>query len=131
MGPLASVNLRINGEDRSAWIDSGLPLVRYLRDELRLIGTKVGCTPGDGDCGACMVLVDGKPELACLVGMGGLEGRSVETIEGESPGAPLDVVQEAFVRSGVIHGRIHRSAPGRSENRRVGPRPGISTGGTP
>ncbi len=102
MCPLESVNLRINGEDRSARVDSGLPLVRYLRDELRLTGTKVGCTPGDGDCGACMVLVDGKPELACLVGMGGLEGRSVETIEGESPDAPLDVVQEAFVRSGAI-----------------------------
>jgi CO/xanthine dehydrogenase Mo-binding subunit/aerobic-type carbon monoxide dehydrogenase small subunit (CoxS/CutS family) len=102
MCPTRTVNLRINHQDHAAKVDADLPLVRYLRDELRLTGTKVGCTPGDGDCGVCTVLVDGAPELACLVNMDALEGRSVETIEGEPSGAPLDVVQEAFVKSGAI-----------------------------
>ncbi|MFQ5911886.1 MAG: molybdopterin-dependent oxidoreductase [Nitrospinota bacterium] len=102
MCPPVAVNVRVNGKNRSAQADPDLPLIRYLRDELRLTGAKVGCSPGDGDCGACMVLIDGKPRLACLIKMGTLDGRSVETIEGESPDAPLDPVQEAFVRSGAI-----------------------------
>lgn len=102
MSPRVSVNLQVNGRKRAANVDADLPLVRYLRDELRLTGTKVGCSPGDADCGVCTVLVDGRPELACALKMGALKGRSVETIEGGSPDLPLDPVQEAFVRSGAI-----------------------------
>lgn len=71
------------------------PLIGWLRATLHLTGTKPGC--GEGQCGACTVLVDGRPELSCQLPLADVDGREITTIEGLSPGGWLHPVQEAMV----------------------------------
>jgi isoquinoline 1-oxidoreductase subunit alpha len=73
----------LNGSNRSFDGDPDTPLLWYLRDELRLTGTKFGC--GIGMCGACTVHVDGKATRSCQFPMSGIDGRRIVTIEGLSP----------------------------------------------
>lgn len=90
------VKLRVNGMERSFDGDPDMPLLWYLRDELRLTGTKFGC--GAGLCGACTVLRDGLATRACQTPMRNLGGREVVTIEG------LDgthAVQRAWINANV------------------------------
>jgi carbon-monoxide dehydrogenase small subunit len=92
--------LILNGADHripAAW--SGRRLLDYLREVLRLTGTKEGC--GEGDCGACTVLVDDEPLCACLVLCGMIGGRRVVTVEGLSREH-----LEAFARACASHGAV-------------------------
>jgi carbon-monoxide dehydrogenase small subunit len=73
-------------------------LLDVLREELRLTGTKEGC--GEGECGACAVLVDGVLVNSCLVPVAQVEGSRLTTIEGLAKGGTLDAVQEAFMTHG-------------------------------
>ena len=75
-------------------------VVDLLREDLHLTGTKEGC--GEGDCGACTILVDGESRLSCLMLAAQLEGRRVTTIEGVSSIKQLHPVQEAFVKQGAV-----------------------------
>ncbi|KUO79019.1 MAG: (2Fe-2S)-binding protein [Desulfosporosinus sp. BRH_c37] len=75
-------------------------LIDILREVLGLTGTKEGC--GEGECGACTVLMDGKPVNSCLVLAGQLNGHSITTIEGVSDGQELSKLQRAFVDAGAI-----------------------------
>ncbi len=77
-----------------------MTLLAFLRDELGLTGTKEGC--GEGDCGACTVLVDGKNVNACLFPVIQAEGRSIMTIEGVSQDGKLSGLQEAFLSHGAV-----------------------------
>jgi carbon-monoxide dehydrogenase small subunit len=86
------VGLKVNGRERTAVVRPGDTLLRTLRDALGLTGAKAGCE--NGDCGACTVLVDGRPVKSCLVLTLSVAGRDVTTIEGLSD-TPL---QRAFVR---------------------------------
>ena len=91
------VAFSLNGKT-SNW--DGAPVTRLaaaLRDDLGLPGTKVGCDAGD--CGACTVLLDGRQVCSCLVAMGQMDGRAVETVEGRAEGT-LSRLQEAF----LVHG---------------------------
>jgi carbon-monoxide dehydrogenase small subunit len=72
----------------------------FLRDDLNLTGTKKGCD--QGSCGACTVLVDGKPINACLVLAMEVDGREILTIEGLSKGKELHPLQEAFIHYGAV-----------------------------
>lgn len=85
----------VNGEAIEVEIEPGMLLVELLRDELDLIGTKIGC--GEGECGACTVLVDGRPVLSCIYPAMKVQEREVRTIEGLSEGQELHPVQEAFI----------------------------------
>ena len=76
------MNLKVNGMDRSYESDPEMPLLWYLRDDLRLTGTRFGC--GAGLCGACTVHVDGRAVRACQTPMRTAQGKSVTTIEGLS-----------------------------------------------
>ena len=96
------VSYHLNGEEVTADVPSKWSLVRHLRDDRRLTGAKIGCTPGDGDCGTCTVLVDGRPQRACLMEMAQVEGKRVETVEGLARNGTLHPVQEAFVRTGAV-----------------------------
>jgi len=94
------ISIEVNGRPYEVAVKPSLTLVNLLRDELRLIGTKKGC--GLGDCGACTVLLDGKPVNSCLVLAVEADGRSVQTIEGLSKGEELHPIQRAFVEKGAI-----------------------------
>jgi len=80
----------------------GAPVTRLataLRDDLGLTGTKVGCDAGD--CGACTVRLDGRQVCSCLIAMGQMAGRTVETVEGLAPNGTLAALQESFLQHGA------------------------------
>jgi len=94
------ISLHVNGEVRAVRSEPGTRLSQVLREEFRLTGTKVGCDAGD--CGACTVLLNGRPVCACLTAVGQLNGASVETIEGlRNSSANFDRLQKSFLRSGA------------------------------
>ncbi|MEX1103805.1 MAG: (2Fe-2S)-binding protein [Dehalococcoidia bacterium] len=88
------VSLHVNGERREG-ADARRNLLSYLRFDLGLTGTKYGC--GEGLCGACTVLVDGRAIRACLATVGSVAGGAVTTIEGLAVDGELHPVQQAFV----------------------------------
>ena len=97
--PLVAVRMRINDEPVEVAVRPSRTLLELLRYDLDLIGTKQGCDKGD--CGACTVLVDGEPALACLTLAAACEGRSVTTVEALEAGARLDPLLDAFDRLGA------------------------------
>ena len=84
----------VNGRRREIAVADTTLLVDFLRDDLGLTGTKQGCD--GGECGACTVLVDGAPRLACLTLASRCEGASIETIESLARGGRLSALQQAF-----------------------------------
>ena len=89
-----TVNCTINGRDRSAHVSPRMLLSDFLRHELRLTGTHVGCE--HGSCGACTVNVDGQPARSCLMFAVQVDGATITTVEGLSNGDALGVIQNAF-----------------------------------
>ncbi|MCW1885916.1 (2Fe-2S)-binding protein [Luteolibacter flavescens] len=92
--------LHINGRDVPLDADGERPLLGILRDELGLTGCKPGC--GEGQCGACTVLVDGKPVRSCLTPVGSVGKGKVRTIEGLAEGDTLHPVQQAFLDADAL-----------------------------
>lgn len=93
---LKKIDLQINGRSESVHVSPETPLLYVLRNNLSLLGAKFGC--GQGQCGACMVLIDGKSAYSCLVQVGRIKDKSVTTIEGLSAAdAALHPVQKAFI----------------------------------
>jgi len=90
----------VNGEQVEAAVEPNKTLVQFLREDLGLTGTKHGC--GLGDCGACTVIMDGKPVNSCLVLAVQAHGREVLTIEGLAENGKLHPIQQAFVDKGAI-----------------------------
>jgi aerobic carbon-monoxide dehydrogenase small subunit len=93
-----AVNFTLNGKSLTRQVPVHRLLLDLLRDEIGVTGTKEGC--GTGDCGACTVLLNGKPVNSCLVLSGELEGAEIVTIEGLKIGPELHAVQRAFVQDG-------------------------------
>ncbi|HET6144101.1 MAG TPA: (2Fe-2S)-binding protein [Candidatus Acidoferrales bacterium] len=91
---MVTVTLTVNGETRTAIVGGETTLLRMLRDNLNLTGSKLGCDVGD--CGACTVIVDGKPVNSCLMLAAQAEGRDVETIEGLASMDRVHPIQKAF-----------------------------------
>lgn len=92
------IQLDINGKPYFPDGDPEMPLLWYLRDVLRLTGTKYGC--GIGACGACTVLIDGKAARSCLTPMQAVSGKAITTIEGLE-GEKLHPVQQAWIEHDV------------------------------
>jgi len=90
----------VNGEAYEVIIEPHVLLIDVLRDKLGLTGTKYAC--GAGDCGACTVLIDGKPSFSCLTLAVTAKGKSILTIEGLAEGNELHPIQQAFVDKGAI-----------------------------
>lgn len=94
------LKLRVNGEAYELEVPANRTLLDVIREECGLTGTKQGC--GNGECGACTVLLDGEPVNACLVLALQANGKRVVTVEGLSEGKKLHPIQEAFIAHGAI-----------------------------
>jgi len=93
------LSLDVNGERRELLLPVHKTLLEVLREEMQLTGTKHGCELGE--CGTCTVLIDGKPELSCLLLPIQVEGRAITTIEGLASGSQLHPLQQAFAELGA------------------------------
>jgi carbon-monoxide dehydrogenase small subunit len=92
------VEFRVNGEARKLEVFPMARLLDVLREQLQLTGTKEGC--GEGECGACTVIIDGQIVNSCLVPMAQVDGAQITTIEGVADGDNLNAVQQAFIEHG-------------------------------
>jgi carbon-monoxide dehydrogenase small subunit len=94
------VQLRVNGEQHDVVVSPNETLVEVLRERLELTGTKMGC--GEGVCGTCTVLLDGRPARSCLTLAVEVQGKEIVTIEGLAEDGQLHPVQKAFIEHGAI-----------------------------
>jgi len=95
-----NIRVTVNGRVYERDVEEHTTLIRFLREDLGLTGTKEGC--GAGECGACTVFLDGKTVNSCMVLAVETNGSTVETIEGEAKDGKLSVIQEAFDRHHAV-----------------------------
>ena len=95
-----AIDLNVNGEDFPIEVEPEKTLLEVLRDTLHFTGTKEGC--GLGDCGTCIVLMDGQPVNSCLMLAVDARGRSITTIEGLDAGGELHPLQQSFLEKGAV-----------------------------
>jgi len=100
MGAERTIRFAVNGGERAVETDPERPLLEVLREDLELTGTKYGC--GEGQCGACSVLLDGKRVNSCRIPVSRAEGKAVVTIEGVANGDELHPIQRAFLDEGAF-----------------------------
>jgi carbon-monoxide dehydrogenase small subunit len=94
------VSLTVNGRTSDLEVEPGATLLYVLREQLQLTGTKEGCI--EGECGACTVLIDGRPVDSCLYAAHAASGREVTTIEGVGEMGEMSTLQEAMVNAGGV-----------------------------
>jgi aerobic-type carbon monoxide dehydrogenase small subunit (CoxS/CutS family) len=92
--------LNVNGSPRTIDADADISLLSVLRDQLDLTGSKYGC--GEGQCGACTVLIDGSPRRSCITPVGAVGQKRITTIEGLAQGDRLHPLQEAFLEEAAM-----------------------------
>jgi aerobic-type carbon monoxide dehydrogenase small subunit (CoxS/CutS family) len=92
---MATIHLSINDKSYAVETDPQTSLLTVLREDLDLTGSKYGC--GEGQCGACTVLIDGKAQRSCITRVGSASGKQITTIEGLVKGDRLHPVQQAFL----------------------------------
>jgi len=97
---MSAINLTINGARHSIDVDPQSSLLTVLREHLDLTGSKYGC--GEGQCGACTVLIDGKAQRSCITRVGNVAQKQITTIEGLAIGERLHPVQQAFLDVGAM-----------------------------
>lgn len=97
---MAKIRLAINQKPYSVDVDPQTSLLTVLREYLDLTGSKYGC--GEGQCGACTVLIDGKAQRSCVTRVGAVEQKQVTTIEGLAGGDQLHALQRAFLDLGAL-----------------------------
>jgi carbon-monoxide dehydrogenase small subunit len=95
-----TITMTLNGREVTVEVKPDALLVDVLRDELELTGTKEAC--GEGECGACTVLLDGEPVTSCLIPALKAEGREIMTVEGLASGGELHPLQKAFIEHGAV-----------------------------
>jgi len=93
--PRTTIRVMVNGAERRVEVEDRWTVVELLRDHFELTGTKIGCDRGE--CGACTVLLDGKPVYSCSNLAVWADGRSIQTVEGLARNGKLDPLQQAFI----------------------------------
>ena len=91
-----SISLKVNNVEYKETVPANMTLLQFLREKLLLTGTKEGC--GIGECGACTVILNGKPVTSCLVLAAEADGAEIRTIEGEAKGEELTALQKSFIK---------------------------------
>jgi aerobic carbon-monoxide dehydrogenase small subunit len=94
------ITFKINGEQRNAEVDEKERLLDFIREDLGLTGTKEGC--GEGECGACTIIMEGKTVASCLVYAYQADGKEIYTIEGKKVLQELEIIQQAYVDTGAV-----------------------------
>jgi aerobic-type carbon monoxide dehydrogenase small subunit (CoxS/CutS family) len=97
---MATIHLAVNGKSYTVEADPQTSLLSALREQLDLTGSKYGC--GEGQCGACTVLIDGKAQRSCVTKVVAVSSKQITTIEGLANGERLHPVQEAFLEAGAM-----------------------------
>lgn len=97
---MASIRLTVNGRPYTVDTDPQTSLLSVLREQLDLTGSKYGC--GEGQCGACTVLIDGKAQRSCITRVSAVSQKQITTIEGLANGEHLHPAQEAFLEAGAM-----------------------------
>jgi len=97
---MATIQLAINGKSYSVEADAQTSLLTVLREHLDLTGSKYGC--GEGQCGACTVLIEGKSQRSCITRVATVAGKQITTVEGLATGEQLHPVQQAFLDEGAM-----------------------------
>ena len=97
---MALTKLEINGQERAITAEPMRSLLSVLRDDLSLTGCKYGC--GEGECGACTVLIDGRATRSCITPLAECAGKRITTIEGLATGDKLHPLQQAFLDCGAM-----------------------------
>lgn len=97
---MIDLDFTINGTRHHVEVDPRLTLLEVLREQLTLTGTKEAC--GVGECGTCVVIIDGVPVTSCLVLAGDAGGTEIETVEGLADDGALNEVQQAFIETGAL-----------------------------
>jgi len=100
MTDVTKIRLKVNGRDVDVTSEADRSLLEVLREDLLMTGTKYGC--GEGACGACSVLVDGKKTFSCSTPVSQVAGKSITTIEGLAKGDELHPVQAAFIEASAF-----------------------------
>lgn len=100
MSKKQEITLKVNGEDWEVRVANNTTLIQVLREDLNLIGTKEGCD--DGSCGACTVLINGRPALACVTLAVECNGLEVLTVEGLNERGSLHPLQQSFVEKSAV-----------------------------
>ena len=100
MAELSNIKLKVNGREVDVATEPDRSLLEVLREDLVLTGTKYGC--GEGACGACSVLVDGKKTFSCGTPVSQVAGKAITTIEGLASGDQLHPVQDAFLQASAF-----------------------------
>ena len=93
--PRTTIRVTVNGKEQRVEVEDRWTLAEMLRDHLMLTGTKIGCDRGE--CGACTVLMDGKPVYSCSQLAVWMDGRSIQTVEGLAHADKLDPLQKSFI----------------------------------
>ncbi len=94
------ITLKVNGKMKSAEVDYNTTLLHVIREDLNITSPKLGC--GKGECGACTVLLDGKPVTSCLVLAFTVDGSEITTLEGITPEEGLHPIQKGLIEAGGI-----------------------------
>lgn len=94
------IRLKVNGEWKTIDVSSKETLLQVLREKLHLMGTKEGC--GKGECGACTVILDGRPVPSCIVIAATIDGSGVVTVEGLTPNEGLNPIQNGLIEAGGV-----------------------------
>lgn len=94
------IRLKVNGKEITKEVDTNITLLEFIRDYLNLHGTKLGC--GNGECGACTIIMDGKPIRSCIILALEADGSEILTIEGITKEDELHPIQEAFIEQGAV-----------------------------